>query len=331
MFASMSHFPSESAAGHTSGAARPGATPSSPTAPTPPGAPAASRQAEPSPTPVLGSDHPWHVVIPVKQTAEGKSRLGPAVGADRALLSRAIADDTIAAAVATVGPGRVVVVTSDRGVRTTWRASGVLVLEDPGAGLNAALRAGQSSTPPGRLTAALLGDVPAMRPEDLAAALGAALAKGDSFVPDAAGDGTVLRCGSGFEPRFGPHSAARHESDGAARLELDLPRLRTDVDDATSLAAAHRLGLGPRTRALLGDRASGWIRAMQASVHAFDPETRTGSVLRDDGVQLSFDAHAFDASGLRLLRSGQRLTVEVVDDLVVSMRIVGIGHDQRIR
>ena len=65
---------------------------------------------------------------------------------------------------------------------------------------------------------------------------------------------------------------------------------------------------------------------MQASVHTFDPETRTGSVLRDDGVQLSFDAHAFDASGLRLLRSGQRLTVEVVDDLVVSMRIVGIGQ-----
>ncbi|WP_404387932.1 2-phospho-L-lactate guanylyltransferase [Humibacillus xanthopallidus] len=321
----MSHFPREPASGHPSGASQPAATPSAPSAPGMP------RQQERSPAPFLGSDHPWHVVIPVKQTAEGKSRLGPAVGEDRALLSRAIADDTIAAAVATVGPGRVVVVTSDRGVRTTWRASGVVVVEDPGSGLNAALRAGQSSTPRGRLTAALLGDVPAMRPQDLAEALGAALLKGDSFVPDAAGDGTVLRCGAGFEPRFGPHSAARHESDGAARLELDLPRLRTDVDDATSLAAAHRLGLGPRTRALLGDRASGWIRAMQASVHTFDPETRTGSVLRDDGVQLSFDAHAFDASGLRLLRSGQRLTVEVVDDLVVSMRIVGIGHDQRIR
>ncbi len=82
------------------------------------------RQSAPPPR-SWASDHPWHVVIPVKQTAEGKSRLGPAVGEDRALLSRAIADDTIAAAVATVGPGRVVVVTSDRGVRTTWRASGV--------------------------------------------------------------------------------------------------------------------------------------------------------------------------------------------------------------
>ncbi|HET8987729.1 MAG TPA: 2-phospho-L-lactate guanylyltransferase [Humibacillus sp.] len=283
------------------------------------------------PIAILGREHPWHVVIPVKQATRGKSRLGPAVGDDRELISRAIADDTIAAAVATVGPSRVVIVTADAGVRTTWRRLGVAIVDDPGAGLNAAVRAGQSVTPAGRLTAALLGDVPAVRPEDLARALDAALQAGESFVPDAAGDGTVLRCGAGFEPRFGPDSAARHEADGAVRLELDLPHLRTDVDDAPSLAAAHRLGLGRRTSALLGDRASGWIRAMQASVHSFDPETRTGSVLRDDGVRLPFDAHAFDDSGLRLLRTGQRLTVEVVDDLVVSMRIVGIGRDQRIR
>jgi len=280
---------------------------------------------------LLGRGHPWHVVIPVKRTDRGKSRLGPAVGADRAMLSGAIADDTIAAAVEAVGPGRVVVVTSDDGVRAKWRPHGVVVLDDPGAGLNAAVLAGAASTPRGRLTAALLGDVPALRPADLASALSAALAVGQSFVPDAAGTGTVLRCGPGFEPRFGPGSAARHAADGAVRLELDLPSLRTDVDDAASLAAASRIGLGRRTSALLAERASGWIRSMQATVHSFDPETRTGSVLRDDGVRLAFDAHTFDDSGLRLLRSGQRLTVEVVDDMVVTMRIVGIGHDQRIR
>ena len=279
---------------------------------------------------VLGWAHPWHVVIPVKDTTQGKSRLVPAVGADRALVSRAIADDSIAAAVAAVGADRVVIVTSDRGVRASWRGHGVVLVDDPGLGLNAAVRAGLAGAAPGGMRAALLGDVPALRPHDLAAALEAALAAGDSFVPDATGDGTVLRCGRDFVPRFGPDSAARHEADGAVRLELDLPHLRTDVDDATSLAAAYRLGLGPRTSALLGDRASGWIRAMQASVHTFDPETRTGSVLRDDGVRLSFDASTFDDSGLRLLRVGQRLTVEVVDDVVVSMRIVGIGSDQRI-
>jgi 2-phospho-L-lactate guanylyltransferase len=69
---------------------------------------------------------------------------------------------------------------------------------------------------------------------------------------------------------------------------------------------------------------------MQATVHRFDPETHTGSVLRDDGVELRFEAPAFDASGLRLLRLGQRLSVDVVDDLVVALRIVGVGPGQAI-
>ena len=313
MFASMSHPPRE---------------PSTGPSPVPV---AGSGRGSVSEAALLGREHPWQVVIPVKRTDRGKSRLGPAVGADRQMLSRAIADDTIAAAVAAVGADRVVVVTSDAGVRAAWLGRGVGVVDDPGEGLNAAVRSGQRLTPGGRLTAALLGDVPSLRPPDLAVALSAAESAGESFVPDAAGDGTVLRCGAGFEPRFGPDSAALHAADGAVRLELDLPSLRTDVDDALSLALARRIGLGPRTSALLADRASGWIRSMQATVHTFDPETRTGSVLRDDGVRLSFDAHTFDDSGLRLLRAGQRLTVEVVDDVVVAMRIVGIGHDERIR
>jgi 2-phospho-L-lactate guanylyltransferase len=70
---------------------------------------------------------------------------------------------------------------------------------------------------------------------------------------------------------------------------------------------------------------------MQATVHRFDPETHTGSVLRDDGVELAFEASAFESSGLRLLRLGQRLTVEVVDDVVVALHIVGVGPGQAIR
>jgi 2-phospho-L-lactate/phosphoenolpyruvate guanylyltransferase len=63
---------------------------------------------------------------------------------------------------------------------------------------------------------------------------------------------------------------------------------------------------------------------MQATVHAFDPISLTGSVVRDDGVLLPFDGSAFATSGLRLLRLGQRLTVEVADNRVVAMRIQGI-------
>ena len=280
---------------------------------------------------------PWHVVIPVKDTRYGKSRLARATGADRAVLSRAVADDTIAAAIAAVGAAHVVVVTSDAALSAEMATFGVDVVADPGAGLNPAIEAGlRRLTGTGRppRPAALLGDLPCLTAADLRAALAVAGLHDQSFVPDADGIGTVLRCGgaaSGLRPRFGSGSAARHAHDGAVRLDLDLPRLRTDVDDPTSLVAAIGLGLGPRTSMVVDRLGSGWIRDMQASVHSFDPEHHTGSVLLDDGRRVAFTAAAFEASGLRLVRIGQRLTVEVAGDVVVSLGIVGIGPDQPIR
>ena len=49
---------------------------------------------------------------------------------------------------------------------------------------------------------------------------------------------------------------------------------------------------------------------MQGTVATFDPATRTGTVLLDDGAELAFPSEAFDASGLRLLRLGQRVRIE---------------------
>ncbi|XXG10475.1 cold-shock protein [Micromonospora sp. SH-82] len=49
---------------------------------------------------------------------------------------------------------------------------------------------------------------------------------------------------------------------------------------------------------------------MQATVASYDAATRSGVLLLDDGTELTFPARAFDASGLRLLRLGQRLRVE---------------------
>ncbi|MFD3512165.1 hypothetical protein [Streptomyces sp. NPDC058657] len=49
---------------------------------------------------------------------------------------------------------------------------------------------------------------------------------------------------------------------------------------------------------------------MQATAYTYDPETRSGSVLLDDGTPVPFDAPAFDAGGLRLLRPGQRVRLE---------------------
>ncbi|BEL11731.1 hypothetical protein Q0Z83_099220 [Actinoplanes sichuanensis] len=49
---------------------------------------------------------------------------------------------------------------------------------------------------------------------------------------------------------------------------------------------------------------------MQGTIATFDTETRSGTLLLDDGTRLSFGAEAFQRSGLRLLRLGQRVTVE---------------------
>ncbi|HZX38159.1 MAG TPA: hypothetical protein VFF37_07485 [Streptomyces sp.] len=59
---------------------------------------------------------------------------------------------------------------------------------------------------------------------------------------------------------------------------------------------------------------------MQATAYTYDPETRSGQVLLDDGTPLGFDGAAFDAGGLRLLRPGQRVRVETD----------GEGDDRRV-
>lgn len=53
---------------------------------------------------------------------------------------------------------------------------------------------------------------------------------------------------------------------------------------------------------------------MQATVSSYDATTRSGTVLLDDGVQLPFPATALDDTGLRLLRPGQRVRLEVTGD-----------------
>lgn len=53
---------------------------------------------------------------------------------------------------------------------------------------------------------------------------------------------------------------------------------------------------------------------MQATAYTYDEDTRSGSVLLDDGTPVPFDAPAFDVGGLRLLRPGQRVRIETEGD-----------------
>ena len=61
---------------------------------------------------------------------------------------------------------------------------------------------------------------------------------------------------------------------------------------------------------------------MQATVATFDPDTGGGTVLTDDGRRIPFDAAAFAAGGLRLLRPGQRVRADVTDGRIVRVTIM---------
>jgi 2-phospho-L-lactate guanylyltransferase len=70
----------------------------------------------------------------------------------------------------------------------------------------------------------------------------------------------------------------------------------------------------------------------QGSVHTFDPSTGAGSVLLDSGEELAFSADAFAVSGLRMLRPGQRVSLDRdADGDVTRVYIRGIGDDEVIR
>jgi 2-phospho-L-lactate/phosphoenolpyruvate guanylyltransferase len=191
----------------------------------------------------------WTVVIPAKALPEAKSRLLPASVDDAAhrRLVEAIRADTLAAAGAADGVARVLVVTDRPG------EPDALVQRQPG--LNAALREAADHAArswPEDGIVALVGDLPALRPDELGAALSAASRHSRSFVADAPGTGTTLLAvtpGTPLEPRFGAGSAARHVRD-AALIEAG-PGLRHDVDTADDLQQAAALGLGAATAAVL--------------------------------------------------------------------------------
>ena len=60
---------------------------------------------------------------------------------------------------------------------------------------------------------------------------------------------------------------------------------------------------------------------MQATVSAYDDTSGTGQVLLDDGSRLPFDAAAFRAGRARLLRVGQRVTLEVITGRIVRVSL----------
>jgi len=204
----------------------------------------------------------WRLIVPVKCQSSAKSRLHPPAGVARAELAHAIALDTITAALASVPPAHLVVVTSDEHTATFVRDRRAVVIPDQGGGLNAAIRLGiehvERVLGPGP-AAVLLGDIPALLPQDLINALSVCARHPRALVPDASGTGTVLLSALSprdLHPRFGSDSAREHSRDGV-RLDLDLPSLRTDVDDDRALRQAIAIGVGRHTAMVLGRGSDG--------------------------------------------------------------------------
>jgi len=195
------------------------------------------------------------VLVPVKPPAFAKSRLADLGDDTRRELATAFAVDTVSAALASPGVDRVLVVTDDVALARGLSDLGVDVIPDGTTDdLNETLRlaaAEMHRRDPALRLVALCADLPALRPEELAAALAAAPREGMAFVADAEGEGTTAVVASApdtFRPRFGHASRRQHLDAGAYEIVgIDVPTLRRDVDDRADLAEAVALGVGSRT------------------------------------------------------------------------------------
>jgi 2-phospho-L-lactate/phosphoenolpyruvate guanylyltransferase len=196
----------------------------------------------------------YGVVVPVKPPAIAKSRLAELGDAVRRDLCAAFAVDTITAVTQCPLVSAVLVVTDDAAFAGGLSDLGVRLIPDGvGQDLNGSLRLGAAELhrqDPSLRLAAVFADLPALKPDELEAALRSAPDGRLSFVSDADQRGTTSVIAPTlelFRPQFGPGSRQAHLGAGAVELLVDAPGLRQDVDTPSDLAAALRLGVGPRT------------------------------------------------------------------------------------
>jgi 2-phospho-L-lactate guanylyltransferase len=203
------------------------------------------------------------ILVPAKDLAAAKSRLGAHLGAaDRRALVVAMLADVLGATAAWADR---YVITGDAVLAETAAGLGCLPLQDPGGGLNAALRAGTrwaAGNGAGRLLV-LPSDVPLVTGEDVAELFDADT---DVVVAASADGGTtaLLRTPPAvIEPAFGPGSAGLHTAAarraGRSVMLVTPPSLRLDVDRAADLERLAAAGGNRRSvavaRRLLRSRA----------------------------------------------------------------------------
>jgi 2-phospho-L-lactate guanylyltransferase len=202
----------------------------------------------------------WRVLLPIKRLDQSKTRLAGAthLPGDHPDLVRALQLDTLAAvatarAMEGAGISGVYIVSDEP---PTPLPDGVTVLPDFGGGLNSALAAAAAELAeryPADGVAAMVADLPAMRPAELLAALAQATEYPRAFVPDRTGTGTTMLTaapGLVLRPMFGAGSADHHRESGAAALSAG-SSLRSDVDTVADLQRCLVLGVGEHTASMV--------------------------------------------------------------------------------
>jgi len=189
-------------------------------------------------------------VIPVKASAESKSRLAKVLdAAQREALARAMLDRVVDAASSAPNVARVCLIGNSR----EGQDDSVMLLADPGGGLSAAAAAAlaEAERQGASRIVVIHADLPQVTARDVA--LLAAAPSGEiAIAPDRHGTGTnaislPLPEARGFSFAFGPDSFAKHNAE-ADRLGLRVEEIHSqglahDVDEPDDLPdAAGMLG-----------------------------------------------------------------------------------------
>lgn len=199
----------------------------------------------------------WDIIVPLKDLTNAKSRLVTLSPRHRRDLVVAMALDTLSAVVSCERSIRVHVVTDDIDLvdAVIGLDLGIAVHRGAPLGLNEAVQYVAGHLSPDAATGVLLGDLPAVRGEDLAAVIDVAACESSAVVADLDGSGCTFlsaRRAEQLAPRFGPNSHRRHHEAGAVDIEANI-RIRRDVDVMADLLTVATLGLGPRTTAVAAE------------------------------------------------------------------------------
>ncbi len=173
------------------------------------------------------------LLVPIRDF-EGMTRLADSL--DVAARTRLIRDLAVRVIRAGIDAGLdVMVVTSDRGVRTWADGLGLDVLEDPGQGLNSAASSATAGTRGPWIVAH--ADLPLVDASALRRIAGLVEAGHTVLVPSLDGGTTIVASRGDFPFSYGPGSFHRHLAAVPAAVVVPSAVLSIDIDTSLQLAA----------------------------------------------------------------------------------------------